>query len=107
LAEVLEGAKHLVPFPYERYAIAQYAGLRAIGSVDDFVVQHSKTMEGLVNGAGIKSPGLTAAPGIAQELVKLVADLLPLEEKKNFDPYFEFPPILRELPFADREKIDR
>jgi len=66
--------------------------------VDDFVVQHSKTMEGLVNGAGIKSPGLTAAPGIAQELVKLVADLLPLEEKKNFDPYFEFPPILRELP---------
>ena len=105
LAEVLEGAKHLVPFPYERYAIAQYAGLRAIGSVDDFVVQHSKTMEGLVNAAGIKSPGLTAAPGIAQELVKLVADLLPLEEKKNFDPYFEFPPILRELPFADREKL--
>jgi len=47
LAEVLEGAKHLVPFPYERYAIAQYAGLRAIGSVDDFVVQHSKTMEAL------------------------------------------------------------
>jgi len=105
LAEVLEGAKHLVPFPYERYAIAQYAGLRAIGSVDDFVVQHSKTMEGLVNAAGIKSPGLTAAPGIAQELVKLVADLLPLEEKKNFDPYFEFPPILRELPFAEREKL--
>jgi len=69
------------------------------------VVQHSKTMEGLVNAAGIKSPGLTAAPGIAQELVKLVADLLPLEEKKNFDPYFEFPPILRELPFAEREKL--
>ncbi|HHY43846.1 MAG TPA: NAD(P)/FAD-dependent oxidoreductase [Coprothermobacter sp.] len=105
LAEVLQGAKYLVPFPYERHAIAQYAGLRAIGSVDDFVVQHSKVMEGLINAAGIKSPGLTAAPGIAHRLIELVTDLLTLEEKRDFDPYFEFPPILRELPYVDRERL--
>ena len=105
LAEVLQGAKYLVPFPYERHAIAQYAGLRTIGSVDDFVVQHSKAMEGLINAAGIKSPGLTAAPGIAHRLIELVTDLLTLEEKRDFDPYFEFPPILRELPYVDRERL--
>ncbi|WP_018962614.1 NAD(P)/FAD-dependent oxidoreductase [Coprothermobacter platensis] len=105
LATVLESAKALVPFPYERFTIAQYAGLRAIGSIDDFVVAHSRTMEGLINAAGIKSPGLTAAPGIAKELCNLVSALVPLEEKANFDPYFELPPILRELPYKYREEL--
>jgi glycerol-3-phosphate dehydrogenase len=105
LATVLKAAKELVPFPFERYTIAQYAGLRAIGSTDDFLIEHSRAIEGLINAAGIKSPGLTAAPAIAKKICTLLGELLPLEERADFDPYFDLPPILRELPYEDREQL--
>ncbi|NPV88196.1 NAD(P)/FAD-dependent oxidoreductase [Coprothermobacteraceae bacterium] len=105
LRAVLEGAKRLVPFPFERYAITQYAGLRAMGSTGDFLVAHSKAMEGLVNVAGIKSPGFAAAPALARLAVKLVGDIVRLEERSDFDTRFEFPPRMTEIPFADREGL--
>lgn len=66
--------------------IRSFAGVRAVSSTDDFIIEASP-VKGLIQAAGIQSPGLTAAPAIAQ----LVRDLLDaqglgLVEKKDFDP---------------------
>jgi glycerol-3-phosphate dehydrogenase len=45
--------------------IAQFAGLRAVSTTDDFIIGPSQT-KGFINVAGIQSPGLTAAPAIAE-----------------------------------------
>ena len=52
----------------------------------DFYIDHSKTAAGVIH-AAIGSPGLTAAPAIAEYLITLLAAAgLRLEEKKTFKP---------------------
>ena len=55
-------------------SIRNFAGIRAIAVDDnnDFIIGESKERCGFFNIAGIKSPGLTAAPAIAKEIVKLL-----------------------------------
>jgi glycerol-3-phosphate dehydrogenase len=95
LAEIWTSAQKLVPTIAPRSIIATFAGLRATGNahsltVDyshDFVIEVAKEVKGLVNLAGIESPGLTAAPAIAQRVVELLKDAgEKLVEKKNFNP---------------------
>jgi glycerol-3-phosphate dehydrogenase len=71
--DVLAGAQKLVPSIKKRDVIATFAGLRAINDTGDFVIGPTK-LEGLINAAGISSPGLTAAPAIAKFIVKLIED---------------------------------
>ncbi len=52
--------------------IRNYAGLRAYSDRKDFIIEESRSVKGLINLAGIKSPGLTAAPAIAREAVRLL-----------------------------------
>ena len=66
-----------------RKAITSFTGLRSAGNTGDFII--NSPLPGFVNVAGIESPGLTAAPAIADELIGLLAEKgLPLEEKENF-----------------------
>ena len=66
--------------------ITSFAGIRAYCSRHDFIIEESSVVKGLINLAGIESPGLTSAPAIAEYTVKeLVSKLLPLEENKNFN----------------------
>ncbi len=66
LERALGGAKRLVPGLEKRYAIAVFAGLRAAPDTHDFIIERSKSSPGLINVAGIESPGLTSAPAIAE-----------------------------------------
>lgn len=87
LAEVLEGARKLVPSLDMRDVISVFAGLRPSGSTGDFVMEIPQQVEGFVNLAGIESPGLTAAPAIAQWVVEALRDGgLDLEEKREYNP---------------------
>ena len=52
-----------------RMAITSFSGLRAISSTHDFVINFN---DGFINAAGICSPGLSAAPGIALYVVDLL-----------------------------------
>ena len=66
--------------------ITSFAGVRAYSDTHDFVIRHSDKVEGLINVAGIESPGLTSAPAIAKYVVEeLVSALLPLVENTDFD----------------------
>lgn len=70
--EVIQGALKSVPSINTRQVITSFAGLRAVPSTGDFIIQYSTNSDRFLHVAGIESPGLTAAPAIA----KYVADLL-------------------------------
>jgi glycerol-3-phosphate dehydrogenase len=70
---VFNQARRLVPGISERDCIAEFAGIRAVASNDDFVIGPS-TVPGFFNVAGIQSPGLTAAPAIAEMVVEMLGD---------------------------------
>lgn len=103
--EILAGAEKLVPHIPVKTAITGFAGLRAASSTGDFVLGVSKVTQGLIQAGGIQSPGLTAAPAIAEFLVsELAAAGLALTRKANFKP--QNPPriIMRDLPIAEKER---
>ena len=52
--------------------ITSFTGLRATGSVGDFVINIDK--KGFVNVGGIESPGLSSAPAIAEYVIELLCN---------------------------------
>lgn len=70
-----------------RESIRNFAGLRAQSDRSDFIIEESKSVKGFVNLAGIKSPGLTSAPAIAEEAAEILKNIgLNMELKENFNP---------------------
>ena len=52
----------------------------------DFIIEQSKVVNGLINVAGIESPGLTSAPAIAQYVAQdIVGSLINLTPNANFN----------------------
>lgn len=74
---VAEKARRIDPCIDLGKSIRNFSGSRAIPDTGDFIIAESKTAKGFINLAGIKSPGLSAAPAIA----KMAADLV---EKTGF-----------------------
>jgi len=66
-------ARRLVPGISERDCIAEFAGVRAVTPNNDFLIGPTD-VPGFVNVAGIQSPGLTAAPSIAELVVQILAE---------------------------------
>lgn len=64
---------HSVPGIDFSQIIHEYAGVRPNTEVPDFVIGEAPECPGFVNLAGIKSPGLSSAPAIAKEAVRLLA----------------------------------
>jgi glycerol-3-phosphate dehydrogenase len=90
-AEVFAAARRLVPVISERDVIAEFAGVRAVADTEDFVLG-TTSRRGFVNAAGIQSPGLTAAPAIAEHLIAVLHDEgLELRERKDWRPRSEHP----------------
>ncbi len=100
--EVFEAVQRLVPGLSAGDCIAEFAGIRAVTDTGDFVIGPTP-IPGFVNAAGIQSPGLTAAPAIAEmvcdELTRQGLDLTPDEHPTRRVP----PPIpVRELDLLAR-----
>lgn len=111
LDRVYEGASKLVSGISRRDVIASFAGLRAIEENGDFIISASSSVKGLINVAGIQSPGLTSAPAIAEMVVDLVKeetrDIMDSEIREK-DEYLEtLPqyPIFNENSRTDWDKI--
>ena len=87
LDEVFSGALRLIPKLAEKknMMIANFCGLRPESDTKDFILKAYDEVRGFVNAAGIKSPGLTAAPAVAQTVTVLLRKLgLELKEKDGF-----------------------
>lgn len=89
--------------PYD-LIIRTFAGIRASSTYDDFYIKESKTHKGFYHVAGIDSPGLTAAPAIANYVVH---ELLKIKQpmKKAFDPYREKPIVFHELGMDEKLQL--
>jgi len=85
LADVLNQAQSSVNHLPTNKVITAFSGLRSHLTTDDFVVEEAPDVPGLINLCGIESPGLTAAPAIAVEAVRLVNSRLNATEKNNFN----------------------
>ncbi|MEM1484450.1 NAD(P)/FAD-dependent oxidoreductase [Oscillospiraceae bacterium PP1C4] len=72
LSYVGEMAKKSVPSVNLRESIRNFAGVRALADTDDFIIKEAEDAKGFIDLAGIKSPGLSAAPAIAKLAVELL-----------------------------------
>ena len=70
--EIIASARKLIPNLPMGASITEFAGLRAVSSTGDFILGNSP-VPGFYNAAGIQSPGLTAAPAIAELLARTIA----------------------------------
>ncbi|MEM0024372.1 MAG: FAD-dependent oxidoreductase [Thermofilaceae archaeon] len=94
----------LSEFPKDR-VIRYFAGVRAATFNEDFIIRPAKWVRNLLHVAGIQSPGLAAAPAIAEYAVKKLREMgLELREKPDFNPYREPIPSLREMSEEEIEE---
>ncbi|NLC66369.1 MAG: FAD/NAD(P)-binding oxidoreductase [Clostridium sp.] len=82
--------------------ITYFSGLRAADYKEDFIIEKSNKVNGFIHVSGIQSPGLAAAPAIAEMVVNIVEkEEGKLDKNKNYDPIrkrqIEFRKLSREL----------
>ncbi len=84
--EVLTGARNLVPGIRNQDIIASFVGIRAVSDNGEFIIGPTE-LKGFINVAGIQSPGLTAAPAIAELVTDILQEEgLKLNPKPNYIP---------------------
>ncbi len=87
---LLREAKEILPGLPEKAIINAYSGIRCkLASPDeggwaDYRIEEGKKTPDLINLLGIESPGLTAAPAIAKEVVKMISKSIDLKTKTDF-----------------------
>lgn len=85
--------------------ITNFTGVRAEPDLGDFIIEEAKEAKGFINVGGIKSPGLTSAPAIAEYVVDILRNIVDdLEEKNDFNPGRK--EVIRFEELSDEEKAE-
>lgn len=82
-------------------AIREFSGVRVI-SGDDFIIEKSQKQKGVINLAGICSPGLSSAPAIAEYVAELLG--YDLKEKENLKEIKDYT-LLKNLPLNKQKEL--
>ena len=110
LDEVVEKQTALAPEIKRSDIITYFAGTRAATYEEDFIVEVSPVTKNFIQAAGIQSPGVTAAPAIAEDVALWAAKMISGDEaipNENFDPTRKGIPVVREMTPAEREELIR
>ena len=84
--------------------ITSFCGLRAVGSTGDFII--NMPCERFVNVAGIESPGLSAAPAIAEYVIALLQNAgANLQKNERFVPTRAAMHAFREASMEEKNAI--
>lgn len=79
--------KDTLPLISQSDVITYFAGIRAATYEEDFVIRKGKWTKNIIHAAGIQSPGLTAAPAIAIDIIEIIKQLegrqLPINQSFN------------------------
>ncbi len=103
LAPLLERLKPDYEKPDKGKIITQFAGCRAATYKEDFIIEPSRKVYGLVHAAGIQSPGLASTPAIVERVREIIREEWHPSTNDNFNPVRK-----RQLRFSkmDLEKQD-
>jgi glycerol-3-phosphate dehydrogenase len=86
--------------------ITYFAGTRAATYTEDFVIKASSTVKGFIHAAGIQSPGLTAAPAIADAVIHILQkEGLSLEKNSSFRAKRRNPPRFSTLSVDEKKEL--
>lgn len=86
LNEIKKSAMHTTDKINFRECIRTFSGLRALPSTGDFIVGEDNEVKGFIDVAGIKSPGLSSAPAIAEDVIRILGESgLALDKNENFN----------------------
>ena len=100
---------HLYPdLPRVGDVTTVFAGLRAASNTEDFIIEHARTVRGMINLVGIQSPGLSSAPAIAdlvEEMVRAVGEDLDFTKKPDWIPGRPKPVILNRMTYEERSQF--
>lgn len=107
LNHVKEKASEMIKSVPFYNTITSFAGVRAYSKDrHDFIIEKSKTTDGLINVCGIESPGLTSAPAIAKYVVeKLVPEEFRKTPNVNFNPRRTPDDLFKTLSTDEKNKI--
>ena len=106
LEQILEHYALLLPDFPKKLVTTYFAGLRASTFTEDFIIKPSRKVKGFIHVAGIQSPGLAAAPAIA-EMVRdiLIDEGQSMEEKEKFNPHREKHILFSDLTIDEKKKL--
>jgi glycerol-3-phosphate dehydrogenase len=106
-APVLERLKPDYEKPDRAKIIAQFAGCRAATYKEDFIIEPSKKVHGLVHVAGIQSPGLASAPAIAERVREIVREERHPPVNDKFNPIRKRQIRFSELDLKEQDELIR
>ncbi len=89
--EIIAKTKQLVPSLSTRLTVKTFAGLRAQPNTNDFIIEDYETPSNFINAIGIRSPGLTSAPAIAEYVIDIVKKKCGELDKKEEYNYIKRP----------------
>lgn len=102
---VIDKIGRLVPHLQEDHIITSFAGIRPATREDDFYIREDR--EGFINIVGIQSPGLTAAPAIAEYVINLISEKIPMIPKAHYEAKRKAIPRFRRLNHDERNALIR
>jgi len=99
--------KFLASLPPRNRVSKMFAGLRPEPPGGKYLVEAYEEPWGFVNVAGIRSPGLTAAPAIAEYVAKLLEEKLdlPIAEKEGWNPFRKGMQRFSRLPDSEKQRL--
>ena len=106
LAFVKEKAGKMCQNPPFSHTITSFSGVRAFSDTHDFIIEESRNQSGIFHCVGIESPGLTAAPAIAEYVVQaLISKRLSLQVNESFDGKRAPDYFFKDLPLEEQNAI--
>jgi glycerol-3-phosphate dehydrogenase len=105
LAPLLERLKPDYEKPDKGKIIARFAGCRAATYKEDFIIEPSRKVRGLVHVAGIQSPGLASAPAIAERVREIIREERHPSVNDKFNPVRKRQVRFSELSLREQNEL--
>ncbi len=104
--DIVTNARKIIPEISPADIITSFAGLRALKKeTDDFIIEASKKVKNFIN-VSIGSPGVVAAPAIAEMVTKILEEKgIKLISKDDFNPYREAIVEFRDLNQEEKDEL--
>lgn len=102
---VVAKAQKTIPALNVRGAITSFAGVRSHPTNSDFIIEFSQKNDRFLNVAGIESPGLSAAPAIAEMVADMIVKKAGFLKKSDYVTTRKAPVKFREMSSEEREEL--